>query len=312
MSIYTNKKCACCAEKFTAEDEVVVCPICGAPYHRSCYEENGKCIFSDKHAEGFEYALEGEETSTTVSCKSCGEQNPVGHAHCSACGEKLEKENYRSVEDNVKSPSEIPYRTLYGDIYPNDDFDGVTAKEIAMFTGSSSPYFLMQFKMMKDTGKKISLNLWAFLGHGFYYIYRKMYALGGAMLGLLLACNLPMLLNLSELIKYYMATLFELNVSYNVALISQIAQQSQTGRFIYMAVVGAVGVFANHLYMRHSVKTIKKVKGIFAGQTDSPQYYTALAKKGRTNIFNVLLLLLLTFGLFYMLVYNHMAVYFTV
>lgn len=36
---YTGKKCPICSEKFKADDDIVVCPKCGAPYHRSCYEK---------------------------------------------------------------------------------------------------------------------------------------------------------------------------------------------------------------------------------------------------------------------------------
>lgn len=313
MSIYTSKKCACCKEEFTAQDEVVVCPVCGAPYHRSCYEAAGSCIFSDKHAEGFEYVVEGEENKAgTVNCTACGAQNPAAHMHCSNCGQKLADRQHRTpAEDSVKNPSEIPYRTLYGDIYPADDFDGVTAKELALFTGSAAPYFLMQFKMMKDTGKKISLNIWAFLCHGFYYIYRKMYGIGVLMLGGLFISNLPMILNLNEFVKYVMCVNLGLDVSYNVTLINQLSQQLQTGRFMYMALVAVVGVFANHFYFNHAVKTIKKVRELFGAEADTPQYQIALAKKGRTNIFNVLLLLLVAFGLFYMLVQSYMMPYIT-
>ena len=31
---YTGIPCAACGKKFTAEDDVVVCPECGTPHHR--------------------------------------------------------------------------------------------------------------------------------------------------------------------------------------------------------------------------------------------------------------------------------------
>ncbi len=42
---YTGKKCPICSEKFKADDDIVVCPKCGAPYHRSCYEKGRKMYF---------------------------------------------------------------------------------------------------------------------------------------------------------------------------------------------------------------------------------------------------------------------------
>ena len=37
---YTGIPCAACGKKFTAEDDVVVCPECGTPYHRACYRSS--------------------------------------------------------------------------------------------------------------------------------------------------------------------------------------------------------------------------------------------------------------------------------
>ena len=47
---YTGIPCAACGKKFTAEDDVVVCPECGTPYHRACYKELGHCVNEARHA----------------------------------------------------------------------------------------------------------------------------------------------------------------------------------------------------------------------------------------------------------------------
>ena len=49
---YKGKPCPVCMRTFRDEDDVVVCPKCGAPYHRECYQEKGKCIFIDLHNSG--------------------------------------------------------------------------------------------------------------------------------------------------------------------------------------------------------------------------------------------------------------------
>lgn len=49
MTKYVGLKCPVCGKKFTADDDIVVCPVCGAPYHRACYQKVGACIFQDKH-----------------------------------------------------------------------------------------------------------------------------------------------------------------------------------------------------------------------------------------------------------------------
>ena len=49
---YTGIKCPVCEKTFTKQDDVVVCPECGAPYHRECYQKEGHCIFEEKHQKG--------------------------------------------------------------------------------------------------------------------------------------------------------------------------------------------------------------------------------------------------------------------
>ena len=41
--------CPVCNNKFTDEDDVVVCPECGTPHHRDCYFSNGGCFNEEKH-----------------------------------------------------------------------------------------------------------------------------------------------------------------------------------------------------------------------------------------------------------------------
>ena len=36
MADYINEKCISCGKEFTKDDDVVVCPECGTPYHRGC------------------------------------------------------------------------------------------------------------------------------------------------------------------------------------------------------------------------------------------------------------------------------------
>ena len=45
---YTGIKCPVCEKTFTKQDDVVVCPECGAPYHRECYQKEGHCIFEEE------------------------------------------------------------------------------------------------------------------------------------------------------------------------------------------------------------------------------------------------------------------------
>ena len=106
---YTNKICSVCGAAFKEDDDIVVCPECATPHHRKCWFENGRCINSEKHAEGFIWAAtvrpsaevnnNQDETSycaETVSvsesdaqariCHICSSENPADATHCGNCG----------------------------------------------------------------------------------------------------------------------------------------------------------------------------------------------------------------------------------
>ena len=46
---YENLCCPVCYAKFFEEDDIVVCPVCGAPHHRDCYKHEGHCHYQADH-----------------------------------------------------------------------------------------------------------------------------------------------------------------------------------------------------------------------------------------------------------------------
>jgi hypothetical protein len=49
MSKFTGMSCAACRETFCDGDDVVVCPECASPHHRSCYSKSGRCANQPFH-----------------------------------------------------------------------------------------------------------------------------------------------------------------------------------------------------------------------------------------------------------------------
>lgn len=100
---YRHSKCAACDKPFTKDDDIVICPECGAPYHRACYTEKGHCLFEEKHSSGFEYKLSQQEVPTGFSpaaeepptadqgvvCHNCGTVNVARNIFCEQCGAPL-------------------------------------------------------------------------------------------------------------------------------------------------------------------------------------------------------------------------------
>lgn len=52
---YKDIECSVCGKRFDDSSDVVVCPICGAPCHRECWEKTGGCIHESEHGNGYRW-----------------------------------------------------------------------------------------------------------------------------------------------------------------------------------------------------------------------------------------------------------------
>ena len=106
---YENIKCPGCGENFKDGDDIVVCPECGTPQHRQCYEKNGGCVNKNLHESGFVWKNpnlpveekkkeETDEKNEPIICPRCGKENPKGTTVCSHCGLKFTMFGFNIVE----------------------------------------------------------------------------------------------------------------------------------------------------------------------------------------------------------------------
>mgnify|MGYP002771496784 CR=1 FL=1 len=76
MARYTGNHCPVCEQEFTDNDDIVVCPDCGTPYHRACWQKVGACMHQSEHAAGFEWKPEvgagAAEAAHAATCPNCG------------------------------------------------------------------------------------------------------------------------------------------------------------------------------------------------------------------------------------------------
>ena len=96
MADYKGAKCISCGQVFKDGDDIVVCPECGTPYHRECYEKEGKCINTELHANGGSWhsdvkAADGyvHTGDGKVICPVCGGENDERAPFCTRCGHPL-------------------------------------------------------------------------------------------------------------------------------------------------------------------------------------------------------------------------------
>ena len=274
MSLYTGLKCKVCDKSFVEEDDIVVCPDCGTPYHRSCYKEKGECINYELHEKKQSYSVNEEKAKKIgdkIICEKCGMQNNSLSIFCERCGNPITIEKSASGESDVRRDSENPFPNMikvdYNDKYcgfdPDEDFDGATTAELAEFIGDNHKFFLPIFKLMKERKKKGTFNISALLCPPAYFAYRKM--TGTAIMSLII----QLVLWLPSIVYFLGSMISKYNVPDNalVAFISTIDINSPIFMMIYNIgwVLGYVFIFycasmANHIYYRFAVKRIRFLK----------------------------------------------------
>lgn len=176
--------CPICKIKFNQNDDIVVCPKCGAPYHRECYNSLGHCLFEEKHASNFSYFKshycdenKKDKNETTKKCPHCFYDNPSGSLFCNNCGFPFA--NNTSNSQNFSDIPNINYfslDSLFG-IDENETINNIKISEIAEYVKSNVIYYIPVFKNISLKNKS-RFNFSAFLFSGAWFLYRKLYKIG--------------------------------------------------------------------------------------------------------------------------------------
>ncbi len=271
-----GKKCACCNAYLFPDDDVVFCPECGAPHHRSCYNHLGHCALEADH--GTENQYKPEETvekkaenkendennsfksthsSVMIKCPNCSNQYPVSEKKCPNCGE----------ENRIPFGSKVMTFDFLGGV--PEDFDigeGVTAGEAKEFVLSNTHRFIPKFARMRD-GSKASFNLLAFFFPGAWMLSRKMYKLGTFISALTIALNalvLPFYSAMRDVVptevseNYSSLALF---VSENMQLFNKaVFFSAMVSGLLYLVLMFVVGIFGDYFYKKHVISSVVDIK----------------------------------------------------
>lgn len=185
---YNEKKCDGCAEIMHDDEDIVVCPECGTPQHRECYNKNHACVNAHLHAEGFDWLEANPEKAPEPTPEQPQDQRPV----------KIE---ILKADENTDLHGEIPDfplplfsvdATLMDGqgLKPDDEFDGIKVSDALSYTQISAGRYLKKF--IKNKGKKhlVSWNWGAFIFGPAWFFYRKIYNVGAFFLALVIAATL--------------------------------------------------------------------------------------------------------------------------
>jgi hypothetical protein len=315
MDDFIGSKCIICGNAFVKDDDIVVCPECGTPYHRACYKTAGKCVNTELHEKHDSWKPEAKPENTDLSdtlCSRCGKQNTENTLFCEACGFplksfiKTEKPLRTGADAAVQEEQDNlllhPYLVNYSDplcgLNPNEDFDGVKLSEIAEYVDKNTHYYLPIFKSFKTFGRYFSWNFIAFIFPELYFAHRKMILVALGALAVRLLVMIPRIISIFAKIDFGELSTLAQNFDVNSGSFA-------TFSFIFMIAdyvrMWLYSTNANKLYYRKVIKDIKQCKANMKQIAIPETYYDnelaiKLQKMGGTSalwlsLFTCLLLL---------------------
>ena len=217
MLDFTGVKCPVCEVPFKKNDDIVVCPSCGAPYHRGCYHDAGRCVFEEElHGSGKSWAApappEPPDMTSEIKdqeCPSCGILNAHSALFCNRCGVSLrpQQQQYQNRQSNnteTSPPQKKPIPPGFfggtafspfqfdpmGGVSPTEELDDkVSFGDASKLVKQNTSYYMPVFRRIKTT-KKNKFNFSAFICSGPWMLYRKQYKAGAVVTALIFALYL--------------------------------------------------------------------------------------------------------------------------
>lgn len=273
MNKNQGKSCARCKAYLFEEDDVVYCPICGAPHHRECYSVLGHCALEELHGTENQFDKlscqcednesiqekqdiiedEKEDESGKVVCKICGNEYPKASPRCNNCG-----------APNFDKNSRFQGFDFYGGVPKTQELgEGVTAEDATKFVNVNTPRYIPKFA----AGKKVSFNWIAFLFPAPWLFARKMYK-SGVIAGVLsliasLFTNVSMenIFAILKLPDNYTQQEFTVKLMEALPNIStSIILMVLLGGAISWAVMLVTGIFGDYWYKNHVIEKVKTIK----------------------------------------------------
>lgn len=282
---YKNTECPVCKRLFSDGEDIVVCPDCGAPYHRGCYDLVGSCLYKDVHGTDKAYSparnihnnFEDSYEEELKVCPRCGNNNSKSSMFCESCGFI-----FTNVQNNPeqKAPFIAGLPFIFdpmGGVDPHEFINEVPAGEIAKYVRTNTPYYMTIFKKIKDVNKS-KFNFGAFLFSGAWFLYRKQYKIGSIITAIVFSIMI-----VSSFITYNYTQNDE-NILFFLPYILS---------FLNLSIMIFSGFFANRLYLKYCIKSIKYIKET---STTEMQYKSAIDAKGGVNV-KVLPVLLICYAI---------------
>lgn len=292
MADYRNCICIACRNEFEPDDDIVVCPECGTPYHRDCWNEHGHCINTELHESGASWKRPetaentNENENSRVKCPYCGKDNPQGSTFCIQCGNNIKEKRKSGFSGFAGEGQEDGYKGILGALNneyenadPHEDMGGAELGEVKDFVGKNVPYFIMRFRYFRDSGKKLAPNFICMFFPQFWFAYRKMWIASLIVILASFVLSIPgSLITLADQVDFMLASLqpqlrmmgegaaeiirsrmlsFEQFVSDNFGMLNKFRAVFD---YVSIALDIVFFLFGNYFYYKHCIKKIRSVR----------------------------------------------------
>jgi len=171
---FDNQICPVCNEKFNENDEIVVCPDCGTPHHRNCYNSLSECKNKSLHNTEFSYKpveVKNEKIDVLIDDEIKKTEDVINVVNV-----EFNSEDSKNNED-IKNTIEELFKNINGKTTDQVMINNTPSSLYEAAIGQNQSYYMPRFLIMEGTKKKHLLNVCAFIFPLAWSVYRKMYKL---------------------------------------------------------------------------------------------------------------------------------------
>lgn len=255
-----RKSCSACHAYLFEEDDVVFCPVCGAPHHRDCWKAFGECALHEYHGTDKQYTPYVEEkpaqepvAEETRTCPFCKESYPKTENVCPKCG----------MPSSTKSGIHIVSLDLLGGVPADTDLGkGVTAEEARRFVVTNTQRYIPKFAQMA-AGFKRSWNWFAFLFPSVWMLSRKMYKSGILVTVFTVIFSLftmPMLTAVDTSSAATTNEMMQMMLDAIPSLSPAALIFAAVGTIAYLVLRIVIGIIGDSMYHKYTINTVSRIK----------------------------------------------------
>lgn len=291
MYEFTGQKCPICQKPFTAEDDIVVCPECGTPHHRTCWEVRGCCANTDRHAESFEWTPEGTpETQQAQQAEQDQTQaqqpNPATSNTNAANNGQASSFDYSQLYGNSYTPPEQSAKEQPDSAQtmdPDSTIENIPVSDWANFIGKSNYLYMLLFKQMEMFHRRAVFSGSAAFFGPFYFAYRKAWKPAALFMGLMLLTSTPSLLYMLQMTGSPLTAGMSADLLYRLAASANV---------LNIAIMALRGFYGFYMYKKTCIERINRIR---ANYPDDNQRQYVLRAQGGTSwaaVFGMVVLLM--------------------